>query len=508
MAIGFQLPNYGWVAAEQKLNKYPMLDEKEIKQLEDSKNKMSTTMTETQLYQQMIKAKLAKQETDKKTALKNEMAHQAEVNKDPILKAKVKTADTNDSIVAKGRELIAAKGKDDSQYSDQQIVDGFKSKYWDVSYTDILNGKLSIDDAIAGKTTEDVKPEWSTIKNIWEGIVGYAWGIPKVIAETGLLDKPLMKVANKIRAALGKRELTQEEQSQMAYSKTAAWSQVGWDPESKLANTVETVLTLAEVAGWLWGLKWAAKSRALTKTILPKLTPGVEEARAMKWLTRAGKITGRIYPKLTESETALKKVAGKFIKPGKTISTNVNTTIKELDKETDNLINIVKSNPKTYAGKEIASHLNKIDTPLSIKGDKIMEAKFSNVKKAFMEIFNKQPKKNAEWLLTARKEFDALVRREFPNLYSSEADTPIKLAVQAIRRVPNKLLEQKIGWNLVKDSLEKQHQMMTLLENLSSKIEKTGTTGLSRTISKNKQLARAAGLLMWWAAWGSIISGL
>jgi hypothetical protein len=84
---------------------------------------MSTNLTPTQLYQAKIKEKLAKQERDKKIELKNTMAYEAAKKNDPTLSAQVKVADINDTLVEKGREQLKAKGKDDTQYTDQQIID-------------------------------------------------------------------------------------------------------------------------------------------------------------------------------------------------------------------------------------------------------------------------------------------------------------------------------------------------------------------------------------------------
>jgi hypothetical protein len=38
-----------------------------------------------------------------------------------------------------------------------------------------------------------------------------------------------------------------------------------------------------------------------------------------------------------------------------------------------------------------------------------------------------------------------LVKKEFPNLYESDALTPIKTAITEIRKIPNNIVNEKIG---------------------------------------------------------------
>jgi hypothetical protein len=77
--------------------------------MEASKQLMSTPLSDTQIYQKALKVKKMKTDSEQKQILKNNAAYQAEVKNDPILKAQVKKADLDDSIVERGRMLAQAK---------------------------------------------------------------------------------------------------------------------------------------------------------------------------------------------------------------------------------------------------------------------------------------------------------------------------------------------------------------------------------------------------------------
>lgn len=165
MAIGFQLPTYGWVDVGAAPTKYPWLDDNDIKALEESKKNMSTSMTDTQLYQQALRTKNLKVQQDMKTTAKNNAAYQAETKNDPVLKAKVKMADINDSIAERGRALAQSKWVDDTQYTDQDLVGKFIWKYWQETYNKILNDQQPLDEVLPQTSLgTKLKWEWQWLK--------------------------------------------------------------------------------------------------------------------------------------------------------------------------------------------------------------------------------------------------------------------------------------------------------------------------------------------------------
>lgn len=147
--------------------------------------------------------------------------------------------------------------------SDQELWSKMIQKY--PVYQDMVSEQLT--------TTEK-------IQNVWEWLASYAWWLPKVISETGILDKPVARLQELTAKWLSK--LTGKEYKVKewwpTFSQFAAWSQVGWDPESKIAKRVETWADVLTMAGWLSAAaKWLWK-RATKKWI--------EEVVSSKWTQR------------------------------------------------------------------------------------------------------------------------------------------------------------------------------------------------------------------------------
>ncbi len=94
--------------------------------------------------------------------------------------------------------------------------------------------------------------------------------------------------------------------------------------------------------------------------------------------------------------------------------------------------------------------------------------------------------KKLSGLLDVRQAFDKEVEKQYPNLYNSEAMTPIKQAVMATRRAINDLIEAKLpnGTTLdgvpFKASLKKQSLLYDAIENTASKSAKIGSNILTR----------------------------
>jgi hypothetical protein len=77
--------------------------------------------------------------------------------------------------------------------------------------------------------------------------------------------------------------------------------------------------------------------------------------------------------------------------------------------------------------------------------------------------------------------------------------TPLKVAVTKIRKIPNEWINEKIWWDIVKESLWKQSLMLDMVDNMAWKTEKSGTSALSRFVKRNKGTVWAVWAL-WWAA--------
>lgn len=265
--------------------------------------------------------------------------------------------------------------------------------------------------------------------------------------------------------------------------------------EWRIATPTETAIW-AGTQWILWGIANVKSAKQLKNLVQPKMTPSVEAERAAKWL-KTTNIFGKVGMKATKEEVKMADIAKKiWLNPSKTVTNNVNKTLSSLNKETDDLIKIVDDNPTIFNPKEITSRMRKIEKPLMIRWWE-NEAKYDAVIKKFEEILAWE-KKNTAWLLKARKKLDAWINAEIPNLYNSDAMTPLKVAITKIRKVPNEWINEKIWWDVVKNSLEKQSLMIDMIDNMAWKTEKTWTTAISRFVNNNRGKLWAAWAL-WWA---------
>ena len=118
---------------------------------------------------------------------------------------------------------------------------------------------------------------------------------------------------------------------------------------------------------------------------------------------------------------------------------------------------------------------------ISVFSDKTMANAYDRFTKAAMEI-SKENGGTISSLFDARKGFDDLVRRAYPNLYKSSQLTPMRIAVRKIRGTMNNFIEKKLpkgsGYS---ESLRRQSRLFDAIENMSTKAAReVGTTRFSR----------------------------
>lgn len=284
----------------------------------------------------------------------------------------------------------------------------------------------------------------------------------------------------------------------------ALWTQVSSLIEKgEIASAKETAIgagvwwVLRGVSGILQ--KWGSQ-KATEKLIMPELTKAERATRWAKQLSKTN-IFGKVsyLPSKQEQESA-KKFAT-LLRPNKTVSSNINRVVSKINEEWDNLIKQVATKNVAFNPKEITARMRKIEKPLMIRGGE-NESKYDAVIRKFEEILKTKPK-NAVWLLEARKDLDKWIDSEIPNLYNSDAMTPLRVAITKIRKVPNEWLNEQIGDDIVKNSLQTQSQLFDIRDNLATKIETEWSTALSRWIKRNPAKAKAIGwgaLVWWWYA--------
>lgn len=164
----------------------------------------------------------------------------------------------------------------------------------------------------------------------------------------------------------------------------------------------------------------------------------------------------------------------------KPLLTNIAETQKVVKKMADDLKKSVveQGADRIYTFKELSSKLNSLEVPLLIASDTTMTNAYKRVIKKALEISKAKGGKVSN-LLDARQEFDGFVRKQFPNLYSSDTLTPMRQAVKDIRGAITDFTAENLPEGVgLKDSLLTQHKLITAMENMAEKAVKGGTKEL------------------------------
>lgn len=227
---------------------------------------------------------------------------------------------------------------------------------------------------------------------------------------------------------------------------------------------------------------------AILETIAPKMTAKeTAEAVANRGTSKSG-ILGKITVNPDSALSGIKDTIQKFVpdfNPAKGLAHNINATKAAVSKMATDLKNqvIQTGKDRIYSFKEFASNLNALPKPTLLVGD--MEKVYGKVIGKALEIA-KQSGGKVSSLLDVRKEFDSFVGKEFPNLYSSDALTPMRTAIKNIRNGITDFTEKNLPeGNGLKQSLLNQHKLLTAIENMSEKVssgaeKEIGTTNIER----------------------------
>lgn len=215
--------------------------------------------------------------------------------------------------------------------------------------------------------------------------------------------------------------------------------------------------------------------RATSKVIdavMPKLTAKEAASNIAAQGTKKsglfGKVTAIPSEYIKNVAAAVEKHVPDF-NPSKTFSENVNATRKAAYGLADKLKQEVVSKGQDiiYPFRELASRMSEVEKPIAIKSDAILERQFDLAKQAALKIAKEKGGKISN-LLDARKEFDALVEKQFPNLYD-RANAPMRDAITSMRGVMNDFIATKLPDVAFKDSLSTQSKLFTAIDNLSEK---------------------------------------
>lgn len=216
-----------------------------------------------------------------------------------------------------------------------------------------------------------------------------------------------------------------------------------------------------------------------------------------------GEIKQATDPAIREVAETVNKYVPNFNKMG-TFSEKVNATRQALSDTAESLKNDVISSGKDriYSFKELASKLTNLERPPTLVGD--MEKTYNKVLEKAMSIAKDNGGKISN-LLDARKQFDEYISKSFPNLYNSDALTPMRVSVKQIRNGMNDFIEKGLPDIGFRQRLLDQSKLFDAIDNMSTKAGKeVGSTRFSRFVARNP---KKIGLLKKTATIGATAAG-
>lgn len=247
----------------------------------------------------------------------------------------------------------------------------------------------------------------------------------------------------------------------------------------------------AKIAKTIIGKGTSELEKDALDIITPKLTDSEKETAVAAGRGKTSGIFNTVKIEPTKVDKDAAKVVSTIVEKGKTATENINAVRAGIADEANKLKAIIGQNNHPYTFKELNSTLTGIDKPISIKSDAILSRQFDLVRNAFMDIAKKNGG-DISSLLDSRKEFDALVDKEFPNLYDRE-NAPMRNAITSMRSAVNDFIETNLPNNVkFKDSLRRQSLMYHAVDNIATNAKgEIGTNILTRFAKNNPKTATA-----------------
>lgn len=257
------------------------------------------------------------------------------------------------------------------------------------------------------------------------------------------------------------------------------------------------VLPAFKGAGIVKGAVDAVAGKALGKTALDATIEAVSPELKGKAAVSAAKqglikkpLTGEIMPKTTKDIQSIAQTVSEtvpsFDKLG-TFSEKLNAVKAANTGLAENLKNEVVQSGKDriYSFKELNAKLRDIEKPIALKADPVLERQFDLARDAAIKIA-KDEGGTVSSLFDARKGFDQLVEKQFPNLYE-RANAPMRDAITSIRDGMNEFIENNLPEGSgFREKLQQQSRLFRAIDNLAPKAApEIGTKTIDRIAGRH-----------------------
>lgn len=243
-------------------------------------------------------------------------------------------------------------------------------------------------------------------------------------------------------------------------------------------------------------------SKEALKVVTPELTAKETEQALSEGRGKTSKILGKTTIQPNKRLTDVAKSVEGVVSKSNTGAQNISNIKTALGKEADTLAKSIENVKQPVSDKGVKTFLDNVEKPIEIEADATQSRKFDITKNALTRIIAKN-EKTVSGLLKSRKEFDALVSKEFPNLYD-RANAPWRSAVTGMRNALNDAIEANLpdGFGY-KESLRKQSLMYEAIDNIAgSSGEEIGTNRFTRFGQRHPIITKTVKV-----AGGSVVAG-
>lgn len=308
--------------------------------------------------------------------------------------------------------------------------------------------------------------------------------IPGVKQAEGVLGQGISKVA---QTAPGQAVLGGIQSFSQAHPEIA--SDIG-----NVGNLVGAATTLSGL-GAVKGLVGKALGRDALDVIASDIAPQATGKSAASAIAKGGTtkslLSRTIQPAIDPAYRDAAQIVTDNV-PGfkslKTFSDKINATQEAIGNMAESLKNDVinSGGDRIYSFKELGSKLNGLEKPLLVSSDTTLNNAYDRVIAKALEIAKDNGGKISN-LFDARKEFDNFISQQFPNLYSSDTLTPMRVAVKSVRNGINDFIDKNLPAELgFRERLLDQSKLYEAVDNMAPKaVKEVGTTGFERTAARH-----------------------
>jgi hypothetical protein len=340
---------------------------------------------------------------------------------------------------------------------------------------------------------------------IGEGLVSTARGLSNITPD--FIEEPLADFAKEQFTIFMDQPLMQMglEALKTGGDKWGAWSA----NNPRAARNIESVVDIGLIAAPIKGKPKVATSPSvlekgaaaletkaveqvsstrqdfLTQLVRPKQTPSVKLSQAGR-TTEEGIFRNKVIAPSAEEIKIAQSIDGiKGVSPRNTLTGNRNIIEAEIGVEAGILKESLKDSPYIFATKEIddafAIATKNLESAPLIVGDaaKVGERLIAKAK----EIVAKNPK-TSSGLLRSRQEFDRYVRSQKPKAFDEALDNALTTSVREVRTTLNNLVIQKNPSKKVKESLSRQSNLYSAIDNISTKAAAELNNAVTRALDK------------------------